>query len=141
MIEEEPTPEPVDEDLPLDEMKECDLVWLSDSSGGAAAYLLKGYIEEDTGKKVNLYDYTIDGMSAGVVLAALRGEIEDAPVEKLNILQERVADAEMIVFFANPGGLPGMDDLEGDIGACVNFRTGNPPDNCSPEVYQPYQEG
>jgi hypothetical protein len=115
-------------------------ILMTGSAFGAQYYFVK-YIEEDTGKTVNLYDYVITDLSAQTVLYALRGEeVDEYFREQITGLKEAVAEAEVIVFFAgNYGDIEGMGDLTGDIGACwVHFEC-TPPDNyCTPEVYQPY---
>ena len=82
------------------EMEEWDLVWISDSSGWDVAEIYASMIEEDTGKKVNVIDNWIGGLSAGDVYSALKGE--PTPNLKLEKLGEQIKEAEVVVLYANP---------------------------------------
>ncbi len=135
------TPQPTSTPEPetLDELAEWDLVYMSDSTGSGIPYILKSYIEEDTGKSVILHDYVISGLPAYRVLKALRGETENMIPEKMAQLAEVISEAEVIIFYGNPEEIPEMEGVERDIRACMNHGK-KPPDQCQPEVYQPYTE-
>ena len=122
--------------------KEWNVVYISDNSGSCVPNYLPQYIEEDTGKTVILHNYVIEELSAQVVLEALRGDTTNARFsERLKGLREAVADADEIIFFAgNYGDIEGMGGLKGDLMACFMYFAGQPPDNCTLEVYQPYTE-
>ncbi len=57
-------------------------------------------IEEDTGKKVNVYDSTVSWLEANGILRALKGE--DTPNYKLEKLPDAIRKAEVIVFWRSP---------------------------------------
>jgi len=130
-----PTPSPIPE-----EVDTWDLVYISDSSGLGVQYYLADYIEEDLGITVTIQDYVEGSLSAQQVLYAIRGETEKLSSTKLEDLREIVAEAEMIVLFANPAEIEGKEDVEGPLVACIKYRACIPPVNCEPEVYNPYIE-
>ena len=82
-------------------MEKWDLVFISDSSGWGAADLYAEYIRESLGKEVEVHDLSIGGLTAGRVLRALRQEGQEAHFD-LAKLPELIAEAEVIVFYANP---------------------------------------
>lgn len=103
----------------LHEMEEWDLVWISDSSGWDVADVYASMVEEDTGKKVNVKDNWIGGLSAGNVYSALKGE--PTPNLILERLAEQIKEAEIVVFYANPE---------------ASWEEGNPADwNCTEGIY------
>lgn len=125
----------------LDDLEEWDLVFISDNSEMGVPYYLPKYIEEDTGKTVNLHNYAIMELSAQTVLNALHGDPVDEQFQgQLDGLREAVTEAEFIVYFAgNYGDIEGMGDLTGDIGACwETYSSCTLPDNCTLGAYQPY---
>jgi len=81
-VEPFPTGEPVD------------LVYISDSGGWGVAERYAELASEALGREVRLHDHRIGGMSMSGVLALVRGSLAD-----------EVAEAEIIVLYAQPRGL------------------------------------
>lgn len=81
-------------------LDEWDLLWISDSSGWGVAEVYGDYIEEDTGKTVNVYDSWDGGLSAGTILDILEGGKN--PNAKLAKIPELIPEMEVIVFYTNP---------------------------------------
>lgn len=135
------TPSAIPSATPTSE-EEWDLVYISDNSGSCVPNYLPQYIENDTGKMVNLHNYVIEELSAQVVLEALRGGTTNAQFsERLKGLKEAVADADEIIFFTgNYFDIEGMNGVTGDLFACFMYFAGEPPDHCTLEIYQPYTE-
>ncbi len=99
-LEPVPKSQPTAQIIPLDDLDEWDLVWISDSSGSGATQIYARMIEEDTGKKVNLSDNWIGSLPAGAVLNALQGK--PTSNMKLKTLADQLRKAEVIVFYGNP---------------------------------------
>jgi hypothetical protein len=125
---------------PLDVLDEWDLVFISDSTGWGVAEILAQNIERDTGKTVRVHDYAVGGLPALRVLKALRSDPESASSAEsktnLKTFQSAVAEAEMIVFFANPRGDSSEGGVQGGMEYC--FKGEQAPDDCTPELYEPY---
>jgi len=122
---------------PLDEVEEWDLVYISDSSGWGVADRFAANIERDTGKTVRVHDYAVGELPALKVLDALRSDPGSVTSRTLASLQADVADAEVIVFFANPRGDPARGGVTGGLEECFAARK---PGDCTPELYEPYVE-
>lgn len=123
---------------PLDRMADWDLVYISDSTGWRVAEKLAQNIERDTEKSVKIHNYAIGALSAVDVLQALKSDPEAVSSVKLKSLQSDVAEAEMIVFFANPRGAPEEGGAQGGLEDCIEGSQA--PDDCTPELYKPYTE-
>lgn len=135
-IEEVASPEPVDADRPAEEQEEWDLVWISDSSGMLTAELYAEMVAEDTGRKINLTDLWVGGLEAREVLDSLQGiyDRHDSRFEKMPVA---LAEAELIVFYANPSGSiydprPGDWECTPSDHYYVN--------DCDPEIFITYLE-
>ena len=124
----------------LDELEEWDLVYISDSEGWGVANKFADNIERDTGKTVQIHDYAIGGLSALRVLQALQSDPESLSDIKFKSLQADIAEAEVIVFFANPLGDPSKGGVQGGMDKCIVPRLGHPPENCTLQLYEPYIE-
>lgn len=122
----------------LDELEEWDLVYISDSTGCGVAAKFADNIERDTGKTVRIHEYWVGRLSAIRVLRALQSDPESLDF-KFKSLQADIAEAEVIVFFANPEGQSSkggvQDEGMGKCMACVS----HPPEN-SLQLYEPYIE-
>lgn len=118
----------------LSEMEQWDLVWISDSSGWGVAEIYAGMIEEDTGKKVNLMDNWMGGLSAGDVYNALKGE--PTPNFKLEKLAEQIEEAEIVVFYANPEESWGEGNPADWM--CVSTISSNYVNNCDMDTFDAY---
>lgn len=121
----------------MDNLEEWDLVYISDSTGWGVSQKLAEHIERDTGKTVHRHDYSIGGLSAIRVLEALRTDPESLSDAKLKPLQADIAEAEMIVFFANPRGVPAKGGVQGGMEDCIAYG-GDPPQDCTLQLYEPY---
>ena len=91
----------------LTDLKEWDLVWISDSSGFGVPDLLAVDIQQDTGIKVNVHDLSKGGLRAAEVLAALKDE--NWPDAKLSQLSTLIPEAEFIVVGGSPLELNAYD--------------------------------
>ena len=82
------------------EESEWNLVFFSDSSGWGVADRYAAYIEEDLGVTVEVHDLAASSLSAGSVLAALRGETSPYPssVDVAGLVRE----AEVVIVYGNP---------------------------------------
>lgn len=121
---------------PLEELDEWDLVWVTDSSGWGVAQVYGEMVAVDTGKIVNVGDYWEGGFAAGEMLEILRGEYTGSDL-KLQKLPERIAEAEIVVFYGNPEmsiyePRPGDWNCVGVFGFYVN--------DCDPEIFTLYIE-
>ena len=70
-------------------------------AGGGAAELYAEPIHESLGKEVEIHNLSIGGLPVGLVLRALCQEGQEAHLD-LTKLPELIAEAEVIVFYANP---------------------------------------
>jgi len=121
---------------PLEDLDEWDLVWVTDSSGWGVAPIYGEMVEADTGKTVNVGDYWEGGFAAGEMLEILQGNYSGSDM-KFQLLPERIAEAEIVVFYGNPRWSvyePHPGDWE-----CV------PPgpwyvNDCDPEIFTLYKE-
>lgn len=118
----------------LDEMDEWDLVWISDSSGWDVAQVYAEMIEEDTGKKVNVIDNWMGGLSAGYVYTVLKGE--PTPNATLEHLGEQIKDAEVVVFYANPE--ESREEGNPADWVCVSTLIKNYVNNCEMGTFDTY---
>lgn len=69
-------PEPTVEIMPLEDLEEWDLVWVTDSSGWGVAQVYGEMVAKDTGKTVSVGDYWEGGFAAGEMVEILRGEYQ-----------------------------------------------------------------
>jgi hypothetical protein len=122
---------------PLDELEEWDLVYISDSTGWGVPELLARNIERDTGKTVKVHDYSVGGLPALAVLKVLQTDPESISNARFKSLHSDVAEAEVIVFFANPRGSL-EEGVTGGMEVCIKGTKA--PENCSPELYEQYKE-
>lgn len=121
---------------PLEDLDEWDLLWISDSSGWGVAEVYAGMVAEDTGKKINVNDQWSGTLPAGDIYQALTGQY-DGPDMRIEKMPEYVAEAELIVFYANPEksinpDRPGDDGCFQTVNAYVN--------DCDPETFAVYVE-
>jgi hypothetical protein len=129
-------PEPTVEIMPLEDLEEWDLVWVTDSSGWGVAQVYGEMVAKDTGKTVSVGDYWEGGFAAGEMVEILRGEYQGGDY-KFQKLPERIREAEIVVFYGNPRASiyePRPGDWE-----CV------PPgpwyvNDCDPEIFTLYKE-
>jgi len=121
-----------------DQLKAWDwvLVYISDSTGWGVAKKYAKNIEDDTGKRVRVTDFTTGGLSAIEVL----DKIQNADTTKEENLRSHIAGADIIVLFVNELGDPSRGGVQGGIENCVDYESGKPPDTCSNEMYLPYTE-
>jgi hypothetical protein len=127
-------PQPAAEIMPLEDLEEWDLLWISDSSGWDVADVYAGMVAEDTGKIINVHDKWLGGLPAALVYQALTGAY-DGPSLTLEQLPELVSEAEIIVFYANPSesineSRPGDWECISGHGSYVN--------DCDPEIFTTY---
>jgi hypothetical protein len=120
----------------LEDLEEWDLVWVTDSSGWGVAQVYGKMVAEDTGKTVNVGDYWEGGFAAGEMVEILQGEYTGGDM-KFQKLPERIAEAEIIVFYGNPR-FSVYEPRPGDW-ECV------PPgpwyvNDCDPEIFTLYTE-
>lgn len=118
----------------LQEMDEWDLVWISDSSGWDVAEIYASMVEEDTGKKVNVMDNWMGGLSAGYVYTVLKGE--PTPNATLEHLGELIKEAEIVVFYANPE--ESWEEGNPADWMCVSSISLNYVNNCDMETFDTY---
>ena len=123
---------------PLDDLTEWDLVYISDSTGWGVAKKFAANIERDTGKAVRVHDYSVGSLSALKVLHALQSDPESMSDMKLKSLRADVAEAEVIIFFANPRGDPSEGGVRDGMEQCISYRSGNLPKDCTSQLYEPY---
>jgi hypothetical protein len=121
----------------LDELAEWDLVYISDSTGWGVAEKYAENINRDTGKIVRVKDYAIGGLPAISILNVLRSDPEDLENDdQFKSLRSDIAEAEVIVFFANPRGDSSEGGVQGGLEDCISAV--KPPDDCTLELYEPY---
>lgn len=124
----------------LDELEEWDLVYISDCSGWGVSDKFADNIERDTGKTVRIHKYLEGGLSALRVLQALQSDPESLSDLKGKALQADIAEAEVIVFFANPRGDPSKGGVQGGMEKCIGYGLGQLPEDCTLQLYEPYIE-
>ena len=122
----------------LDELEVWDLVYISDSTGFGVAEKYAENIEKETGKTVHVNNYALGHLSALRVLDALQAEPGDLANYPFQSIQKDFSKTEVIVFFANPRGDPSRGGVKGGMEHCI--RLDQPPDDCTPELYEPYGE-
>jgi hypothetical protein len=103
----------------LDRSEPWDLVWFSDSMGWNVAEAWAGLIEDAEGVEVRVHDYVIGGAPIEQFLAMVSDD-ED--------IRREVADAEIIVVYANPA-----NTAPPDAEVCVSELSTIDPD--PPEFY------
>lgn len=123
---------------PMDELDEWDLVYISDSTGWGVADRYAANIEMDTGKTVNVHNYATGNLSALWVLNALESDPDSITSLAMESLQSDLAEAEVIVFFANPRGTPAEGGVQGGMEKCIGGSRA--PDDCTLQLYEPYIE-
>lgn len=121
---------------PLEDLEEWDLVWVSDSSGWGVAQVYGEMVAEDTGKAVHVGDYWEGGFAAGEMLEILRGDYTGGDM-KFQELPERIAEAEIIVFYGNPE-MSIYEPRPGDW-SCIGSSDYYVKD-CDPEIFTLYME-
>lgn len=127
----------------LDELEEWDLVYITDSSGMGVADKFADNIERETGKTVRIpgYGYTVGGLSALRVLQALQSDPESLSDIKFKSLQADIAEAEVIVFFANPRGDPSKGGVQDEMmEKCMDCASVTHLKDCTLQLYEPYIE-
>ena len=134
----EPTSEPLPpvEIIPLEDLEEWDLLWISDSSGWDVADVYAAMVAEDTGKTINVQDKWVGGLPAGVIYESLTGQYS-GPSMVMEKIPELVAEAEIIVFYGNPSesineSRPGDWECTSGYGSYVV--------DCDPEIFSVYVE-
>ncbi len=115
-------------------LDEWDLVWISDSTGFGAYDVYAEMVAEDNGIPVNVHRYAIGALSAGRVLDALRGQ--EPNHLRLKQLPDVIADAEVVVFYANP--IDSVSEEHPGDWMCVGY-TGNYVNECDPETFDLYR--
>lgn len=119
---------------PLEDLEEWDLLWISDSSGWDVAEVYAKMVAEDTGKIINVHDSWIGGLPAGLIYQSLT-EIYDGPSMKIEQMPELVAEAEIIVFYANPS--ESIDPSRPGDWECISGY-GSYVKDCDPEIFTTY---
>jgi lysophospholipase L1-like esterase len=117
-----------------EELTEWDLVLFSDSSGWGVADRYAAYIEEDLDVTVQVHDLAASGLSAGSVLAALRGERSPYPssVDVAGLVRE----AEVVVVYGNP--LESNSEAHRGDWNCVS-RTAPYARDCAAKTFDAYR--
>ena len=119
---------------PLDELEEWDMVFISSSTGWGIPEKFAANIERDTGKQVVVHSWVQDGLSALAVLEKLHAE------PWIRNLRKDIAEAELIIFHANPRGDPAKGGINtGGMELCMNTLC-RVPEDCSAEFYAAYIE-
>jgi hypothetical protein len=125
-------PTPTRAELPAGPEAEWNLVVIGDSTLWGLAEAFAAQIERDVGVQVAYNDCTVGGLSAGAVLKAL--ETGESSNRKLASLPEWLAEAEVVVMFANPED--SIDpEVPLDLEDCFYYRA---PGLCSPESFGKY---
>lgn len=116
------------------EKETWDLVFFSDSSGWGVADLYAAHIAEDLDVTVDVHDLAAGSLSAGSVLAALRGEPSRYPsaVDVPGLVRE----AEVVVVYGNP-----LDSISPSRPGDWNCTPGQAlyVKDCAPETFHAYQ--
>ena len=123
---------------PLFRLDNWNLVYISDSTGWGVARIYSQNIERDTGKNVQIHDYAIGNLSAIDVLKALQGDPKSLSNKKLKNLQSDIAQAEVIIFLANPSGDPSYGGVQGGVEQCIAYHSDFQLDDFTPSLYEPY---
>ena len=125
----------------LDKLGKWDLVYISDSTGWGVAEKYAETIKRDTGKSVHVKDYAIGALPAIEVLEAIQADSGTVNLrERLQSLRSDVAEAEVVVLHVNELGEPSKGGVQGGIGDCIDYQSGDPPDSCTIDMYQPYTD-
>lgn len=127
-----PTPTTTPTAMPNEGKAEWDMVFFSDSSGWGVADRYAAHIEKDLGVTVKVYDLSGPSLSAGTVLAALRGEESRYPTS--TGVPDLIREAEVVVFYANPQESV-SESNPGDWN-CVSLKPYV--NDCSPETFDAY---
>jgi hypothetical protein len=122
----------------LDDQKKWDLVYISDSTGWGVAEKYAENIARETGKIVEVHDYSIGMLPALDVLKALQRDPGSTVRKELGTLQADIAEAEVIVFFGNPRGEASEEGVTGGMENCLGGSI--PPNDCTSALYEPYVE-
>lgn len=121
----------------LEKLQEWDLVYISDSTGWGVAEKYAENIRRDTGKTVRVKDYAIGGLPAIKVLDVLSSDPGDMENDdRFKLLRSDIAEAEIIVFIANPRGDSAKGGVRGGMENCISAV--KPPDDCTLDLYKPY---
>ncbi len=124
-----PTPTTTPTAMPSEGKAEWDMVFFSDSSGWGVADRYAAHIAKDLGVTVKVYDLSGPSLSAGTVLAALRGE-ESRYLTSTGV-PDLIREAEVVVFYANPEESV-SESNPGDWN-CVSLKPYV--NDCSPETF------
>ena len=111
-----------------------DLVFFSDSSGWGVAELYAAHLEKDLGVTVEVHDLAGPSLSAGSVLAALRGERSPYPASV--DVAALVREAEVVVVYGNP--LESRSESFPWDWNCVSSKAPYARD-CAPETFETYR--
>ena len=125
---------PAVEIIPLDDLEEWDLLWISDSSGWDVADVYAAMVAEDTGKVINVHDKWIGGLPAGLIFQSLTG-MYNGPSMTFEQIPELVSDAEIIVFYANPS--ESINESRPGDWECISGHSSYVND-CDPEIFSTY---
>jgi hypothetical protein len=128
-----PAPAPTDTTSAGDK-PEWDLVLFSDSSGWGVADRYAAHIEADLHVTVKVHDLSGPGLSAGTVLAALRGEEGGRPLPA-NV-PDLIREAEVVVVYGNP--LESISESHPGDWNCVSSEEPYARD-CAPETFDTYR--
>lgn len=121
----------------LEKLQEWDLVYISDSTGWGVAEKYAENIRRDTGKTIRVKDYAIGGLPAIKVLDVLSSDpIDMDNDDRFKSLRSDIAEAEIIVFIANPRGDSAKGGVQGGMENCISAV--KPPDDCTLDLYEPY---
>lgn len=125
----------------LDELEEWDLVYICDSTGWGVADKFADNIERDTGKTVRIHDYCVGALPVLKVLQALQSDPESLSTIKFRSLQADIAEAEVIVFFANPRGYQSKGGVQDEMmEKCMDCASVTHLKDCTLQLYEPYIE-
>jgi hypothetical protein len=113
---------------------EWQMVFLSDSSGWGVADRYGAYIEEDLDVTVQVHDLAASSLSAGSVLAALRGE--GSPYPSSVDVAGLVREAEVVVVYGNP--LESISEVHRWDWNCVSSTAPYARD-CAAETFDAYR--
>lgn len=109
------------------------LVVIGDSTLWGVGEAYATLIEEEMGVKVELNDFSIGGLSAGVILDVLRtGKSWDSELQKLTTA---LRDAEVVIMFVNPVN---SIDLEKPLRIMACLDVSQADTSCAPETFEKY---
>lgn len=112
-----------------------DLVWFTDSFGFKVADLWADRIESAVGVEVRVHDHALPNLAAVEVLESL----SEGGLSRLGDTRGEVADAEIIVVYANPVG-SGVTEDYGPVCMSTDPTPRDPPSHISNRDFAPYQQ-